>query len=186
MPRLPSVAPTEHPFIFPARIICAPLIPMVPAGFANKRIKKCAAEPENASAIGTASSVTAPPHSLHKLMKKMILAEEFSQFALGIFLFSQLPFSWWWFPALLLLPDLSMIGYAVNPRMGAALYNVAHHKATGILAGCAGWWMASPVWMLAGIILFSHAAMDRVFGYGLKFPDDFRHTHLGWIGKNAA
>ena len=25
--------------------------------------------------------------------------------------------------------------------------------------------------------------MDRIFGYGLKFGDNFHHTHLGWIGK---
>jgi hypothetical protein len=24
--------------------------------------------------------------------------------------------------------------------------------------------------------------MDRIFGYGLKYPDAFQHTHLGWIG----
>ncbi len=24
--------------------------------------------------------------------------------------------------------------------------------------------------------------MDRIFGYGLKFGDNFHHTHLGWIG----
>ncbi|WP_206365138.1 DUF4260 family protein [Sphingobacterium corticibacterium] len=23
--------------------------------------------------------------------------------------------------------------------------------------------------------------MDRIFGYGLKYLDDFKHTHLGWI-----
>lgn len=25
--------------------------------------------------------------------------------------------------------------------------------------------------------------MDRIFGYGLKYSDDFKHTHLGMIGK---
>lgn len=32
-------------------------------------------------------------------------------------------------------------------------------------------------------ILFGHSAMDRIFGYGLKFNDNFKNTHLGWIGK---
>ena len=40
--------------------------------------------------------------------------------------------------------------------------------------------------LLLGIILFGHASMDRVFGYGLKFGDNFHHTHLGWIGKLKA
>jgi hypothetical protein len=28
--------------------------------------------------------------------------------------------------------------------------------------------------------------MDRLFGYGLKYPDAFTHTHLGTIGKSKA
>ena len=36
---------------------------------------------------------------------------------------------------------------------------------------------------IAAIILYGHASMDRIFGYGLKFNDSFHHTHLGWIGK---
>jgi hypothetical protein len=37
---------------------------------------------------------------------------------------------------------------------------------------------------LAGLILFGHSSMDRVMGYGLKYPDAFQHTHLGMIGKS--
>jgi hypothetical protein len=28
-----------------------------------------------------------------------------------------------------------------------------------------------------------HVAVDRALGYGLKYPDSFAHTHLGWIGR---
>jgi hypothetical protein len=31
--------------------------------------------------------------------------------------------------------------------------------------------------------MFSHAAFDRMLGYGLKYEQGFRHTHLGTIGK---
>ncbi|MCB0470359.1 MAG: DUF4260 family protein, partial [Flavobacteriaceae bacterium] len=33
--------------------------------------------------------------------------------------------------------------------------------------------------MLIGVILFSHASMDRIFGYGLKYYKGFKYTHLG-------
>lgn len=39
--------------------------------------------------------------------------------------------------------------------------------------------------MLAGVILFAHASMDRIFGYGLKYADDFKHTHLQEIGDHS-
>ena len=39
--------------------------------------------------------------------------------------------------------------------------------------------------MLGGLILFGHSSMDRILGYGLKYPDSFEHTHLGMIGKSS-
>ncbi|MBC3784091.1 DUF4260 domain-containing protein [Spirosoma utsteinense] len=112
-------------------------------------------------------------------MKTLLRSEELAQFLGAIYLFSLLPFAWWWFPALLLLPDLSMIGYLINPAVGAVTYNLVHHKGLGIVIGLAGLALTNQNLMLAGIILFAHASMDRVAGYGLKYPDSFKHTSLG-------
>ena len=38
---------------------------------------------------------------------------------------------------------------------------------------------------LIGLILFGHSSMARVFGYSLKYSDDFEHTHFGLIRKQA-
>ncbi|RDB04058.1 DUF4260 domain-containing protein [Runella aurantiaca] len=116
-------------------------------------------------------------------MKTLLTFEDIGEFVLAVFLFSRLEYAWWWFPALLLLPDLSMIGYLVNTRIGAYLYNFVHHKALGIGVALVGFSLTSSPLMLIGIILFAHSAMDRIFGYGLKYTDSFKHTHLGWIGK---
>jgi hypothetical protein len=116
-------------------------------------------------------------------MKKLLQFEEVAQFGLGIFLFSRLDFAWWWFPALILLPDVGMIGYLINPKMGAWMYNLVHHKLLGILVLFLGYYADSQVVILTGVILFAHSAMDRIFGYGLKFEDSFFNTHLGKIGK---
>jgi hypothetical protein len=35
---------------------------------------------------------------------------------------------------------------------------------------------------LIGVIMFSHAAFDRLLGYGLKYEEGFKFTHLGAIG----
>ncbi len=99
------------------------------------------------------------------------------------FLFWKTDFDWWWFPALLLLPDMSMIGYIINNKIGAYLYNLVHHKGLALLVYVIGFFMGSVAIQLAGIILFAHSSMDRLFGYGLKHTDSFRHTHLGKIGE---
>lgn len=117
-------------------------------------------------------------------MKNLLTLEELGQFCLSVFLFSRLEYSWWIFPLFLLLPDVSMIGYIINPKTGAWLYNFFHHKLIAVIAMMIGYSLKIPILELSGIILFGHSSMDRIFGYGLKFSDDFRHTHLGWIGKN--
>jgi len=117
-------------------------------------------------------------------MKTVLKIEELAQFILGIVLFSLLDFSWWWFPALILIPDIGMLGYLINSRIGAATYNIFHHKGIAIGVMLAGYYLSMPILSLVGIILFSHSAMDRMFGYGLKFADSFNNTHLGTIGKN--
>ncbi|ANW96596.1 hypothetical protein AXE80_10035 [Wenyingzhuangia fucanilytica] len=116
-------------------------------------------------------------------MNKLLKLEELAQFLLSIILFNQLHFSWWVFPACLLLPDFSMLGYLMNPKIGAWCYNIFHHKLLGIIFYSFGIFIQNESIMLIGMILFGHAAMDRIFGYGLKYNDDFKHTHLGDIGK---
>lgn len=116
-------------------------------------------------------------------MKNILTLEELFMFGITIFLFSRLDFAWWWYPALLFAPDLSMLGYLGGTRVGAFTYNFIHHKALGISIFVFGIISANQVAQLAGLILFGHSSMDRVFGYGLKYPDAFQHTHLGMIGK---
>ena len=116
-------------------------------------------------------------------MNYLLKLEELGQFILSIFLFDQLDYAWWIFPACLLLPDLSMIGYVAGTKTGAWLYNLFHHKLVAITVLILGFRFDNPLIALIGVILFGHSAMDRILGYGLKFNDNFKNTHLGWIGK---
>lgn len=117
-------------------------------------------------------------------MKSILKLEEAGLFALSIYFFNQTDFAWWWYPALILLPDIGMIGYVVSTAAGAATYNLFHHKGLAILILISGWYFNMPWIELTGIILLGHAAMDRVFGYGLKYNNDFKNTHLGRIGQS--
>jgi hypothetical protein len=117
-------------------------------------------------------------------MKNLLTLEEFAQFLLGIWLFSTLNYSWWWFPVLLFLPDLSMIGYLWGSKTGAWIYNFFHHKLLAVTVLLIGFYIKENWIFLSGIILFSHASIDRIFGYGLKYKSGFQETHLGKIGKN--
>jgi len=117
-------------------------------------------------------------------MKTTLKLEELGMFILGIFLFTQLSYAWWWFLVLILLPDIGMLGYLISTKVGAIAYNICHHKGFAIVIYLMGIYFDIELLKLIGIILFSHASLDRIFGYGLKFKDDFKNTHLGEIGNN--
>ncbi len=116
-------------------------------------------------------------------MKILIKLEEFMMFTLGLFMFGLLGYQWWWFLVLIMVPDIGMVGYLFGNKAGAIAYNVFHHKGLAIVLYFAGMFFSSPIIQLSGIILFSHAALDRVLGYGLKYNKGFKYTHLGEIGK---
>jgi len=44
--------------------------------------------------------------------------------------------------------------------------------------------MHMDILITGGLLLVAHSSFDRMLGYGLKFPDDFKHTSLGWMGKD--
>ena len=116
-------------------------------------------------------------------MKTLLKLEELAQFLLASYFFYQLGFSWWVFPSVLLLPDLSMFGYLISPAWGAVSYNFIHHKALAVFVIIIGYLLQDNTLQAAGLVLFAHSAMDRIFEYGLKYTDNFKHTHLGIIGK---
>ncbi|MBX3002574.1 MAG: DUF4260 domain-containing protein [Anaerolineales bacterium] len=118
-------------------------------------------------------------------MRYLLKLEEAALFALMLFVYAGMGLPWWWFGALLFVPDLSAIAYLAGPRIGAFAYNLFHHRALAVLLLMLSVPLNSLPLRLAGLILFAHASLDRVLGYGLKYPDSFQNTHLGWIGGQA-
>lgn len=104
-------------------------------------------------------------------------------FLAGVVAYLQLGGHPLWLLPLLLVPDVSMIGYLGGPRLGALTYNLVHNLAIGLLAIGIGWFAAVAPLALLGCVLVAHVGMDRSLGYGLKLPTDFRDTHLGRIGR---
>ena len=116
-------------------------------------------------------------------MKTALKLEEVMMFVLSIYLFSLLDYPWWWFLVLILTPDIGMVGYIFGNKVGAFCYNLFHHKGVAILIYLVGAYFSIPLCQLIGVILFSHSALDRMLGYGLKYDKGFKFTHLGEIGK---
>lgn len=88
----------------------------------------------------------------------------------------------WPFFAAILVPDISMVGYLINTRIGAFVYNLGHSLVFPLLLLL----LTVPldnIWLLyIATVWMGHIGIDRLMGFGLKYNDSFRHTHLGIIG----
>jgi hypothetical protein len=77
--------------------------------------------------------------------------------------------------------DIGILGYVVNPKIGAFTYNLFQYKGVAIVLLVLEMLFFGDMYTLIGIVLFSHLALDRALGYGLKYSDSFKNTHLGKI-----
>ena len=105
---------------------------------------------------------------------------------LSLFLYARSGASWLLYLLLLLAPDVGMLGYLGGTRLGAVAYNLVHVYVAPSALAVAGIIMGSRPLSAIALIWFGHIGMDRLLGYGLKYPDSFHHTHLGMIGRASA
>ncbi len=121
--------------------------------------------------------------SLFEKPNVLLRLEGCAVFVLALAVYWQQSFSWPLFWSTLLLPDLAMLGYLVNARFGTRAYNITHSKfLPGVLAVVAIT-TGNTLFMALALTWFVHIGVDRLLGYGLKYPEGFRITHLGVIGR---
>lgn len=93
---------------------------------------------------------------------------------------------WLLFALLILAPDLSMLGYRAGPRIGAMVYNAAHTYVAAAVLGAVGIVLGQSLLVSLALIWAAHCAWDRMVGYGLKYPEGFKVTHLARLAAGKA
>ena len=115
----------------------------------------------------------------------LLRLEGLALLALGLAVYAKLGYSWGLFWALLLLPDIALLAYLLNKEVGAVAYNITHAKLLPTLLAVMAIVLGHPVAMAAAIIWFVHIGVDRFLGYGLKYTQGFKFTHLGILGEKT-
>ena len=99
-------------------------------------------------------------------------------FAVSVYLYRSTGAGWGWFLLLFLWPDIAMLGYLANVKLGARLYNLTHFvafpaalAAVSLIAHRSGLLSFALIWV-------AHIEVDRALGFGLKYPTFFKDTHL--------
>jgi hypothetical protein len=129
------------------------------------------------TAMATATSDRRPAATIPSTVRFWLRAEGLAALIAGLALYGVLGGQWLLALPLLLAPDLSAVGYLGGVRLGAFTYNLFHNWAIGLAALGAGAWLDSTPLLFAGSILVAHVGMDRLAGYGLKYPTFFKDTH---------
>jgi hypothetical protein len=111
----------------------------------------------------------------------LLRAEGAVLLAAAVWLYAIYSRNWLLFALLLLAPDLSMLGYLRDSRLGATTYNIAHTLILPALPIAFGLWSGNLIVVGLALIWFAHIGMDRMMGYGLKYPTEFKDTHLGRV-----
>jgi Domain of unknown function (DUF4260) len=96
----------------------------------------------------------------------------------SIVLYWGLHIGWVLFAILILAPDLSMIGYLGGAKIGASVYNLVHTLVGPLLLIGFAVLTARFIFVPYGLIWTAHIGMDRMLGFGLKYPTNFKDTHL--------
>jgi hypothetical protein len=102
-------------------------------------------------------------------------------FLASLLLYGHIGGNWWLFILLLLAPDLSMLGYAIDKRSGAALYNLFHTSALPAALAFFAFLFEHHLLLGLALIWLAHIGLDRLVGYGLKYETGFKDTHLGRV-----
>jgi hypothetical protein len=118
-------------------------------------------------------------------MKNTLKVEEFGLLILFSYLYFQFyNGDWGLYLKLFFVPDVAFIFFLITKKAGAIAYNIFHHKGLIALLILTGFMLKNELFGQVGLIFMAHSCFDRMVGYGLKYLDDFDHTHLGWIGKS--
>lgn len=104
--------------------------------------------------------------------------ESFALLAGTVAVYSRVAPDWLLFALLLFVPDVTMIGYLRDVRLGSLIYNLGHTLSLPILMVSIALALSSVLLAQISLIWIAHIAIDRIMGYGLKYATTFKDTHM--------
>jgi hypothetical protein len=113
----------------------------------------------------------------------LLRLEAFTVLTVSFAAYHELDGNWLVFFLLFLWPDLFMLGYLANVHLGASLYNLVHMYPGPLLIGAAAVFEHWHNTLLVTLVWTAHIGLDRMLGYGLKYPTFFKDTHLQRIAS---
>lgn len=115
------------------------------------------------------------------MIKPLLHLEGLFVLIISVYFYAHNQYSWLLFMLLLFSPDIAMLGYLINNKIGSVCYNLVHTYILAVVLILAGFVSSIDFMLALGLILSSHIGMDRMFGFGLKYPGGFKDTHFNRV-----
>lgn len=112
------------------------------------------------------------------MVSRLLRAEGLAVLVAALAVYFDSGYGWLLLVVLALAPDLSMAGYLAGPHAGAIAYDAAHTYVLPVALAVAGVLAGSGLAVQLALIWLAHVGADRLLGYGLKYPTEFKDTHL--------
>jgi hypothetical protein len=112
------------------------------------------------------------------LPKIMLHAEGAAMFIAACILYARIGANGWVFALLFFSFDIFMLGYLRNPQFGSVIYNIGHTETVPMALALIGFLATIEPLMGFAFIWLGHIGLDRLLGYGLKYPTFFKDSHL--------
>ncbi len=113
-----------------------------------------------------------------RLPRRLLHLEGLAVLVGALTLYFDAGYGWLLLVVLFLAPDLSAVGYLRSPTVGAVTYDAVHTYVGPIALALVGVLGDVTTATQIALIWAAHIGMDRMLGYGLKYPTGFKDTHL--------
>jgi hypothetical protein len=116
--------------------------------------------------------------ALQRLPGRLLRLEGLALLGGSVAIYVDQDFNWVLFAVIAVAPDLSLAAYAAGPRLGAVGYDLVHTTVAPLVLGAVGLVADSTLAVEIALVWLAHIGVDRLIGYGLKYPSGFKETHL--------
>ena len=114
-------------------------------------------------------------------LRTLLRLEGLTIFVASLSAYIHAGYPWKTFFILFLFPDISFMGYLFGKTPGCITYNTFHSYTFPLVLGLISWHFLFSGIQCFILIWLAHIGFDRFLGYGLKYPQGARYTHLGLI-----
>jgi len=115
------------------------------------------------------------------MVKNILRLEGLAVFLASLYFFNEFSGNWIIFVLLIIVPDISMIGYLKDKKLGSITYNLVHNYILALVVIFYGILTNDNLIISLGLILSAHIGADRLVNYGLKYPSNFKDTHINKV-----